>query len=319
MPSLTALLALSTRSQDEKKLLGIGSLFTALVLVEAFAGWYWLDYAASVVTAHVAFHSVAFLCAIQAIHFVNKNKDPAYTYGPIFAYPVATFVNVILLLIIIIMLTVHVLHRQIRFSNPSSTLICVARIIIDVFGLTVFWDETKSVIKRTIHPGTEVRSKEELVSSCVIHLTSNALVSFAFMLPNLVAQELQFVEPLAILICDVCVVYMVMPILQSTLSTLLLEVPHAQRPALGKCLRTVSFMDGVIDVAGWHFWQLPDAAGLQGQITLKIEQSYTDCNAFRRRVREYLQPMVKEADLTVSIYRNTDSFSWLLAENPVEV
>eukprot|EP00397_Hematodinium_sp_SG-2012_P044553 GEMP01049789.1.p1 GENE.GEMP01049789.1~~GEMP01049789.1.p1 ORF type:complete len:318 (-),score=53.62 GEMP01049789.1:272-1225(-) len=309
-----------TSSGPQKKLVGIGSLFSALIIVETAIALYFMDYAAIVVTVHLSFHILAFVCAASAIQFVNRSKDPAYTFGPEVAYTVAAFANSMLLILIIVMLTVHVLHRQIRFANPSSIYICLARIGVDVLGLLVFSDETKLALSRTFNPtSVRVTSREELSCSVVIHLVANILVSGAFMFPNMLAPELLFVEPLAILVCGVCVLYLVLPILQSSMSILMLQAPSSQRATLGKCLRAVSFMDGVLEVPGWYFWPLPNDGGLQGQVALKVGQDYTDLASFERKVRDILTPAVlAEKDLTITVFRYSDAFSWLLV-NPDEV
>merc|ERR1712050_39285 len=69
------------------------------------------------------------------------------------------------------------------------------------------------------------------------------------------------------------VLYLTIPPLMSAGRVLLLAVPTEVQPALDKCLREVSFTDGVLEVLQWNFWPVTSGHSMVGTVSVKIRSS----------------------------------------------
>merc|ERR1712230_151545 len=95
-------------------------------------------------------------------------------------------------------------------------------------------------------------------------------------------------------------VYVCFPTLMATGGILLLALPSEVQPQLHKCLREVSFTDGVLEVLQWYFWPLAGDRSLVGAVSLRV-RSDADEDAVRRAVHAICSHIC--GDLTVQVLR----------------
>lgn len=303
---------------DQRKLLLLMVLLAALTQAEYVYGFLSLDVRAVADSVQATLHIVSLVVSFCAIDLSSWEKDDAFSYGYERTETLAAFTNCCFIVFECAFVAVHNLHDTIVWgtggnaSHPTTAghgpsqlvRICAWRCVVNVLGLVLFASELRDMIRRSKHhPSATIPAHTENVSSIVLKLftsTSSSLVA-AVAEPGMRLHRLLRGLELPLSLCSgALAVYLALPLLLATGQVLLLAIPLDVQPALDKCLREVSFTDGILEVLQWSFWPVTGSQTLVGAVSVRI-RSNVDREAVVKSVKSTCSRVCR--DLTVQVMR----------------
>mmetsp|Transcript_103523 Transcript_103523/g.198717 ORF Transcript_103523/g.198717 Transcript_103523/m.198717 type:complete len:339 (+) Transcript_103523:140-1156(+) len=307
---------------EQRKLLIIVLALTFLAAVEYFYGFFAVDVRAIADSVQATLHMGALMISFFAIELAAQPKDEAFSYGYERVETLAAFTNCCLILFECTFGYVHLVHAAVVSSlQPGSAgpghsgsldedhlplaetarlgRIGALRCLVNILGLVLFASQVQDVLRRCIRQrGGSFSAHGWNMLSVVLKLIANTV---GYMITA--ASDAQgFIGRLELplsLLSRACLVYLTLPPLVATGQILLLAIPSEVQPQLHKCLREVSFTDGVLEVLQWNFWPISDRL-LVGTVSLRIRSDANE-ESVCRSVRSICSRVSN--DLTVQVLR----------------
>lgn len=300
-------------SRDQKKLLALILSLSGLTAVEYFYGFLAVDVRAVADSVQATLHIVALCVSFFAIGLALQPKDEAFSYGYDRVEALAAFTNCCFVILEVTFNFVHQLHDVIltvmgntnhaHFEGASAR-VSLWRCVVNMGGLALFSREVRAVLHRsTRQRSTCLSAHAENTAAVVIKLFASVTTYMATAVADATAQKQHLPTGLDLplsLLFGTTIVYVVLPPLAATGRVLLLAVPTDVQPALSKCLREVSFVDGVLEVLQWSFWPITGAQPLVGTVSVRVRPD-ADSASVLKAVREACSRVC--GDLTVQVVR----------------
>lgn len=310
-------------SRDQRKLLALIVALTVLTAVEYFYGFLTVDVRAVADSVQATLHIAALCVSFFAIGLAQQPKDEAFSYGYERVEALAAFTNCCFVVLECTFNFVHQLHDVILTvlgDRPHAHFVGASarvsrwRCTVNLVGLALFSREARTALHRaTRQRGVCLSAHAESMSAVVAKLVASVCTYVAAAVADATAEKQHQLTGLELplsLLFGVLVMYIVLPPLVATGRVLLLAVPQDVQPALSKCLREVSFADGVLEVPHWSFWPVTGAQPLVGTVSVRVRPD-ADGTAVLQSVREACSRVC--GDLTVQVVRE-QPLDRLLAE-----
>merc|ERR1712232_717442 len=182
---------------------------------------------------------------------------------------------------------VHDAHMH-HVAASRASRIATIRAGLHVLGLALFRHEVRTVLRRpNMHRRVALNAHAENMAAVTAKLLASACCALVAHISDLVAPVLGSVELTLSLLAGMFLVYVTLPGLICTSQVLLLHIPSEVQPLLSKCLREVSFTEGVLEVMRWSFWPATfntgGRGGLIGAVSVKV-RSNADVDAVTQAV-----------------------------------
>mmetsp|Transcript_92117 Transcript_92117/g.298235 ORF Transcript_92117/g.298235 Transcript_92117/m.298235 type:complete len:335 (+) Transcript_92117:141-1145(+) len=306
-------------TRDQRRLLLLILLLALLTAAEYFYGFLALDVRAVADSVQATLHIAGLTVSFFAVGLAGQEKDEAFSYGYERAETLAAFTNCCFVIFECAFASVHNLHEAIvggmgadagqegqALAAGASQLARIGlwRCGVNVLGLLLFAREARATVRRSTHQrSATVSAHGENMASVVIKLFASAcgsLVGVAADAGTRLHRLLGGLELPLSLLSGALAVYLALPPLAATGRVLLLAIPAEVQPALDKCLREVSFTDGVLEVLQWNFWPVTGAQSLVGTVSVRVRSS-ADGQAVVRTVQSLCSRVC--GDLTVQVVR----------------
>lgn len=313
--------SLSTRlfglTRDQRKLLLLLLGFSVLSAVEFVVGALAADMHAVGYSLHAILHAAALAASFAATDLAQRPKDDRFSYGFERAEMLAAFTNCALVLFecfftaahnfidaIVNWGWVHDAHMH-HVAASRATRIATIRAGLHAFGLALFRHEVRTVLRRpNIQRQVALNAHAENMAAVTAKLMASGCFALVAHVSDLVAPVLGSVELTLSLLAGMFLVYVTLPGLICTSQVLLLQLPSEVQPLLSKCLREVSFTEGVLEVLRWSFWPATSktggSGGLVGAVCVKV-RSNADVDAVVRAVESICARV--SCDLTIQVER----------------
>lgn len=311
-------------TDEQRRLLPIILALAVLAVVEYAYGFFAVDVRAVADSVQATLHIGALVLSFFAVELAAQPKDEAFSYGYERVETLAAFANCCLILFECTFGYVHLVHSAVVSSfqpgapglghgstasdedhTPLATetarlgRIGALRFAVNILGLLLFARQVQDVLRHCLRQrGSSSPAPGWNISSVVLKLIASTVGYFIAAASD--AQGfIGDLELLLSLVSRACLVYLTLPTLVSTGQILLLAIPVEVQPQLHKCLREVSFIDGVLEVLHWNFWPINDRL-LVGTVSLRVRSDANE-ESVCRSVRSICSRVSN--DLTVQVLR----------------
>lgn len=297
-------------TKDQRNLLVPILGLSTLVAVEACIGAIKFDVLVISDALQASLHAGALIASFAAIDLSMLPCDEIFSYGYERAEVLAAFGSCALVIFDCVLGVAHGVQDALMSSlgvHVSETpdmaslmsRLASVRCGLDLLGLALFWQEAKALSRRARKQSTAtLAGHAENLSAVVLKLFAQAVLFLATRLCDLGRPLLGSLELPLSLLAALVLVYVAVPSLVRTTRLLMLQVPSEVRPQLDKCLREVSFTDGVLEVLRWSFWPATDGSGLIGTVCVRVHAD-ADGDAVLRSVQATCARISR--DLTVQV------------------
>jgi zinc transporter 5/7 len=311
-------------TSDQRKLFVLVLLLAILTQVEYFYGFVQVDVQAVADGVQATMHIAALVLSISAIEFTKRKRDEVFSYGYERVETLAAFTNCCLILFECVFGFMHQLHdafvslgiqghaQPVPATSSHVQIIGICRCGVNLLGLALFSAEVRAALRRSLLEwDATLPAHNEHMAAMVWKLLSSASCSIVAIASSGAEGFIGQTEMALSLLSGAGVVYLSLPPLISSGRILLLALPAEVQPQLHKCLREVSFADGVLEVLQWYFWPVASDRSLVGAVSLRV-RSDADEDAVRQAVHVICSRIC--CDLTVQVVRE-QPLDMLLAEN----
>jgi len=313
--SILYLSRLETLTRDQKKLLVLIILLVLLTQAEYIYGFVMMDVRAVADSVQATLHIASLAISFFAIGLASQEKDEAFSYGYERTETLAAFANCCFVIFECAFACVHNLHDAIiggmgggagDSGTGHSQLARISgwRCCVNAFGLLMLAREARATLRRSMRQrSATLPAHSENMASVILKLlasTSSSLVLLVADAGTRLHRTLGGLELPLSLLSGGLVAYLALPPLTASGRVLLLAIPAEVQPALDKCLREVSFADGVLEVLQWNFWPVTGGSTLVGTVSVRVRAG-VDGEAVVRAVQGTCARVC--GDLTVQVVR----------------
>jgi len=274
-------------------------------------------------------HIAALVISLSAIELAKRKRDEAFSYGYERVETLAAFMNCCLIIFECVFGFMHQLHDafvslgiqgHVQPVVPPTSLqitrIGLYRCLVNLLGVALFASEVRFALRRSLlDRDATLPAHSEHMAAVVWKLLTSASTTLVATIAAGAEGVVGHAELPLSLLNGAGMVYLTLPPLISTGRILLLALPAEVQPQLHKCLREVSFTDGVLEVLQWYFWPVASDRSLVGAVSLRV-RSNADEDAVRRAVHVICSRIC--GDLTVQVLRERP-LDMLLAENHQQI
>lgn len=278
-----------------KRLLVMISLNVAYSSAELFIGLLTGRFGLVSDAFHLTFGCGLLTFSLFAMAASKRNKDAVYSYGYQRLEVLAAFTNALFLLFMSFSLAVEALHAFIQDESEHKHYLIVSAVtnlLVNLLGIWFF----RSYARVTL----VYRKAEDMnFHSVCLHVIADSIRSAGIVLASwFLTLGVKNAEVLCLGLVSVTVFMLVIPLFRTTGGILLQMAPSIPSSALNKCLRQITSVEDVSEIAQARFWELIPGH-VVGSLMIQVKQG-TDHNSILHYVHNLYHELGVE-DLTVQI------------------
>ena len=240
---------------------------------------------------------------------VTATATTAYSYGYGRHELVAAFTNAIFLFFVATFTSIELFHAvtsgegaETEMEGGGRWLVILGLLLaVASAGLLLRWSSAQSA--RTSHDVNMHSLWLFAVNDCITHGFTVLAVLLPALSPSIHPASLTC---LLYLTHAATLVYLTIPLFTLSSSTLLQRTPPHLQQQLDRAMRSVSFLDGVLEVRSSHFWCV-GLEGCVGSVSVRVREGVDEAGV-RREVRDVLGKCV--TDLTVQVEKDVQP-AWM--------
>lgn len=286
--------------KDAKNLLMFIILSTVFTFVEIIYGASANSLGLISEAFHTIFDIVAMIISLIALVLSRHEPTNKFSYGYDRIEILSGFANGAFLLFVSFFLFVESVERILEppelHSHGRVISIAFVGLIINAIGVVFF-------SQHSLHR-TEFRNKarQENMKVIMLHLFTDMLSGIGVIISSWLAQSRgwHFADTLISILIGALIVHNAYPICAKTARVLLQTTPDSIYPAINKCLREASTLEGVLEYHSEHFWtQSPGV--FVGSLCIKVRSNANEQSVLQQ-VTKLFAPYIKH--LTVQIEKD---------------
>jgi len=249
---------------------------------------------------HTVFDNLAMVISLIAMVLARHEPNSKFSYGYNRVEILSGFANGAFLIFVSFFLFVESVERILEppelHSHGRVIPIAFVGLVINVVGIIFFSQHSKH--------RSEFRNKarQENMKVLILHLFTDALSTIGVIISSWLVQSRgwHFADTLISILIAVMIVRNAFPICSKTARVLLQTTPDSVFPAINKCLREASTLEGVLEYHSEHFWtQAPGV--FVGSLCVKVRSDANE-QAVLQQVTKLFAPYIRH--LTVQIEKD---------------
>jgi zinc transporter 5/7 len=292
-----------------------------------FAWGLWTDNLGLVSSSfHTGFDVIALCCSLAAMLNAKYPPRHPYSYGFDRQEIVAAFTNAIFLFFVATFMIIETFHTVYYPPEVERDDIALAMLgfAMDLLGLALFYSYV------TLKPQTELpeaatnwtasalgsagRGHVENMHGVSLHVVADLVGHSSLLVAvwlNQLYPQATYVFALSFLFSAVLIIQLVLPLFQTTGAILLMTTPANIRLGLDRCIREISFYDGVLELRSAHWWtQAPGV--VVGSLHIRIRS-----DASEQLILAYVNSVLKKyiSILTVQVEKDALPINWTISNH----
>lgn len=242
-----------------------------------FAWGLWTDNLGLVSSSfHTGFDVIALCCSLAAMLNAKYPPRHPYSYGLDRQEIVAAFTNAIFLFFVATFMIIETFHTAYFPPEVERDDVALASLgfLMDLLGLGLFHGYVQLKLHGSGHDqshalpesatnwtvsalGSAGRGHVENMHGVALHVVADLVGHSSLLVAVWVHQaypQASWVFALSFLFSALAIIQLVLPLFQATGAILLMTTPHTIRLGLDRCIREISFYDGVLELRSAHWW-----------------------------------------------------------------